>query len=197
MDLMTELRDDMRSQNVTNLWKKHGRWVIYAAVSVVIVTAVLVYMKQHREQSAMAATGQYFEANRALANKEYDKAVTLLDAVEVSKNSEFYSLVLLKKAQVLNLAGKKLQADEAAAELAVRSDIFADVGSLLAKDAKALDMATPLKDMRAEWQAWTLLDAGKTMEALAIFTRLAADDKILPSQRERAEMMVSYLGLKS
>ncbi len=196
MDLMTELRDDMRSQNLTDLWKKHGRWVIYAAVSVVIVTAGMVYAKHYREQSAMAVTAQYFEASRAFANKDYDRAVTLLDAVDVSKSSEFYSLVLLKKVQALSLAGKQKEADVVAAELAARTDVYGDAGALLAHDAKLPDAATPLNDIRTEWKAWQLIDAGKTSEAVKIFTDLAANDKAVASQRERADMMVVYLGLK-
>ena len=48
--LLFEINQDMRADRMGALWKNYGRWVIYAAVSIVIVTAAMVYWKHHQRE---------------------------------------------------------------------------------------------------------------------------------------------------
>lgn len=194
MDLITELRDDLRSDNLNRLWQKHGRWIIYAAVSMVAITAGMVYSKHHRNQVAMKATAIYMDATRATLAGNHEEAVKLLDSIDLPDKSEFKSLVLMKKAQALTSAGKQNEAAAVTKELAARSDIYGDIGKLMSGEGLDDTTKTPLASLRKEWQAWRLVDAGKQEEAALLFSSLAENEDVPQSQRDRVEMMAVALG---
>lgn len=198
-DLMQELMDDMRADRVGNLWNKYGKWVIYTAVSIVIVTAVVVYINHYKRNTAMEQTSYYFRATAALAKGEAKEALMALEMISVPDNSTYYGMVLLKKAQAQQMLGNDTEAHALLTELAKRGDMFGDVGKVLLKDEATPDAkrTTALQFTRLEWAAWDAAEKGNKTEAAKQFASLAAMENAPTSLRERAGMMANYFKYKT
>ncbi len=198
-DLLQELMNDVRADRTQDLWKKYGKWVIYAAVSIVILTAVSVYWSYHKREEAMRQTALYLEANDLLAKGDAAQALKSLEQISVPARSSYYGLVLLKKAQAESALGKGDEAQKTLAELAKRGDVYADVGKSMLKDAPAEDAkkVSALQFTRSEWAAWDLLGKGQNVKAAEQFSALAKMPDVPATLRDRALMMANYLKNKT
>lgn len=196
-DLLSEIMDDVRADRAGDLWKKHGRWVIYTAVSIVLITAVLVYWNHHKRTVAMRETAIYLQATDLLTKGEAETALQTLDKISVREKSEFYGLVLVQKFQALTLLGKKDDAQKVLSELGSRNDTYGDVGRILMKDTTAGNKNSPLHLSREEWAAWELLAKGDDSKALAQFAALASDAGAPATLHDRVRMMENYLKYKT
>lgn len=192
-DLFQEIMDDVRADRAGELWKKYGKWVIYAAVSIVIVTAAVVFWNYHKRETAMRETAIYLSATEALEKGDGTRALALLDGMSVSGKSPFYSLVLLKKSQSLEAMGKHDDAKKMLVELAARNDIYGDIGKVMLGNADAPKEAAPLLYTRSEWAAWDLVAKGDNAKAAEQFALLAKKENAPANLRERAHMMANYL----
>jgi len=194
-DLFQEIMNDVRSDRIGDAWNKHGRWLIYAAVSIVIVTAALVYWNQHKRTVAMRQTALYFEATELLAKGEAASAIQSLDKISVPEKSTYYGLVLLKKSQAQTMLGKDDEAKKLLTTLAARNDLYGDVGKVMLKDGTKEDSkkATALQFTRLEWAAWDLAGKGENEKAAQQFAELGKMEAVPATMRERAGMMANYL----
>ena len=194
-DLFQEIMDDVRADRIGEAWSKHGRWVIYAAISIVMITAAMVYWKHHQREVAMEYTAHYIDATEALAKGDGATALVSLDKINPPKSSGYYGLVLLKKVQSHQMLGHADVAKKLLGELAVREDTYGDVGKILqGGGGKNIENKNaPLAFSRQEWEAWRLLESGKEKEAAELFQAIASVEKAPPTLRERAQMMVLHL----
>ena len=198
-DLFQEIIQDMQADRVGDLWKKYGKWVVYTAVSIIIVTAVMVYWNHHKRELAMRQTALYLEAAAALAKGDGVQALATLDKISVPVRSSYYGLVLLKKAQAQTMLGKYEEAQKNLADLAKRNDVYGDVGKAMLKDSASASSqkTTPLQFTRSEWMAWDLVAKGQEAKAAEQFSALAGMADVPVTLRDRALMMATYLKNKT
>ncbi len=192
--LFEEISSEVRADRVGDLWKNYGRWVIYVAVSIVIVTAAAVYWNHHRRSDAMVQTGLYFEAAALMEAGNAKDALSALNKISVPEKSSYYGLVLLSKAQAATLLAQHAEAKITLTELAKRHDVYGDIGKVMLGDAVAAASkeTTPLQFTRAEWVAWDLVAAGDKAKAAEKFSELAKNEAVPMTLRERATMMANY-----
>lgn len=195
MDLLTEIKEDLRADRASDLWSRYGKWIIYTAVSIVIATAIAVYYKHHSRETAMKNTQVYFDANRLFASGNGVQALAALEQVSASKGSEIYSMVLLKKIEIWQSLGKNKEAEDAIHELAEKNNVYGDVGRVLSgKEAALSDAKLPVLNYSLqEHRAWALLAAGKKEEAAKQFKNIADHDDAPETLRDRARMVSHYL----
>ena len=198
-DLLQELMDDVRADRTQDLWKKYGKWVIYTAISIVIITAASVYWTHHKREQAMRQTALYLEASELLAKGDGAQAIKSLEQISVPTRSSYYGLVLLKKAQAQSALGKEEDAQKTLTELAGRGDVYADVGKAMLKNMLADDAkkSSPLQFTRSEWAAWDLVGKGQNAKAAEQFSALAKMPDVPSTLRDRALMMETYLKNKT
>lgn len=195
-DLFQEIMDDVQADRAALLWKKYGRFVIYAAVSVVVITAVMVFINHQKRETAMRDTAQFFTANELLEKGEASAALALFEKMSLSERSAYHGLVTLKKAQALSKMGKAEEASKMYAELARHNDVYGDIGKIYTGQ-KTDDSKTPLRFSRMEWAAWDTLSKGDSAKAAEQFALLAANEAAPASQRDRAGMIATYLKAKA
>lgn len=194
-DLLHELMDDVRADRASQLWKQHGRWVIYTAIGIVLVTAAMVYWQHHRRDASMRQTALYLQADDLVAKGELDAALAALDKISMTSPSGFHGMALLKKAQVLYLLHKKEESRTVLSELAKRDDTYGDIGKIMLNKETG-DNISPLVSSRREWQAWNALSKGDVQQAKQIFAEIAAAENAPSTLRDRAQMMDQYLTSK-
>lgn len=199
VDLFNEINDDIRADRANELWRTYGKWVIYGAISVVIVTAMVVFGKDYERGRAMEQTAVYFAATDLLAKGEASAAASMLNEIRVDDNSPYYSLVLLKKAEAYQMAGNGEEAQKNLAKLASRKDAYGEIGKILLQDGvdDKASRGAVLTDLRNEWRAWEMAEKGETLKAAEAFGQLALSETAPASQRERALMMANYLKNKA
>jgi len=198
-DLLKEIMDDVHADRMGDAWSKHGKWVIYLAVSIVLVTAAVVYWNHHKRETAMNNTSQYFTAAELLAKGEASAAYALFDKMSLPQNSTYYSLVLLKKAEALSLQGKHDEAKKLYGELADRNDLYGDVGKIFMKQAMTPESKNDnaLQFSRLEWAAWDSAAKKDNAKAAEQFAVLAKMESAPSTLRDRAAMMANYLKTKN
>jgi len=194
-DLLNELIADVKADRMQQAWSRHGKWVIYAAVSIVLVTAAVVYWNHHARSVAMRDTAQYFEAQELLDKGEASAALSLFEKISPASHSPFTGLIMLKKAQANSMLGKEAEATALYAELAKRNDVYGDLGKIHVNEPKLGD-ATPLQYSRMEWAAWDSVSKGDNTKAAEQFQLLAKNETAPATLRDRAGMMATYLKSK-
>lgn len=192
-DLLNEIMQDMQADRMQQLWSKYGKWVIYTAVSIVIVTAVMVYWNHHQRNQSMRATALYFEAVTALSQGDGKTALDALNKMSLPSKSSYTSLVLLKKAEAQQLLKQDKEARATLAELSKRNDAYGDTGKILLKSNTADTKTATLQYSLKEWAAWQQVEKGDNVKAAEQFTLLAKMENVPGTIRERALAMSTYL----
>jgi hypothetical protein len=198
-DLLQEFMSDMRADRMDTLWQKYGRWVIYSAISIVMITALVVYISHYKRENAMKQTALYFQATAALAKGEAEEALMTLDKISVPESSTYYGLVLLKKIQAKIVLDKENEAQQLLSLLSKRDDVYGDVGKVLLGDDQALDSekAGALQFTRLEWAAWGAAEKGDKAGAAKRLADLTAMENAPASMRDRTSMMANYFKYKT
>ncbi|MGH7012578.1 MAG: tetratricopeptide repeat protein [Stellaceae bacterium] len=211
-DIFREIDEELRKENFAKLWARHGRWVIVAAVLVVVATAVGVGWRQYREQRS-AAEGTRFAAALDLVRDGKDKdAVDAFAAIGQQAGAGHAMLARLEEAAL------KARTGDAAGALAIYDRLAADtsldpvyraaatlLGARTALDkgdaAGAIQRLKPLTDGASPWRpvavelmAFAQLKTGDNAGARKSFQQLADDPNAPPGARQRAAQMIAALG---
>ena len=213
VDLFEEIKEDVKQERHARLWSKYGKYLIGAAISIVLATAITVGWKSYK-------TGKYEKAGDVLykANQQYDKG-NYNDALESYSNleekniSSTTSFAALKKADILTKQGKVSEAIEVYKKISDNSSNPKEVRELArilylynsyenslatAELSKEIEQYANSEGSLFAANAKELLalvkyDADKKDESLAILTALNESMKTPPAMRRRVGELIDVI----
>jgi hypothetical protein len=197
-ELFHEIQDDVRAERMNRLWTMFGKYIVGGSIGIVVITIIVVTAQHFAQKAHMAATSEYINALDAYAAKNYAGAAKSLDKLIERNHAAFRDMAIVKKAEVLNAQNKK---DEAKKTLSLTTDddtAHAALARLEQADTADItpEKSSPFYYSENEWQAWKLLQSGKTDEALAIFTKLKDAEDAPASLRKRAADAALHITVK-
>jgi len=208
-DIFREIDDELRRENLLQLWSRYGRYIIAAAVLLVLIGAGIFAWRQHLASERLAQAKRYTAA-LALArqNKEEEAAklfATLANGGGYGIPAGFQEAALLAKAG--DRQGAIAAYDRLAASATVGREyrdlavLFSVMHQLPDGDPQAaIQLLAPLTENGNPWRASALdvtaaakLKAGDRGGALEIYQTLADDLAAPRALRARAAEMVAAL----
>lgn len=210
-DIFREIDEELRRDNLQQLWKKYGNYVIALAVLIVVATAAVMGWRAYQDKQREAQGAQYAAAlDLAHQGKDADAAAAF---AELAQKADSGRVVLAR----LEEAASKVDTGDTAGAIAVYDQItadnsidpaFRDAATLLAA-RYTLDKGDPqtvvakLQPLTAPTNAWhglaleltavAELKAGDTAKARAAFDALSKDPTSPQGVRERASGMLAAL----
>lgn len=196
MDLLEELKQDVRRQKFEDIVINNGGKIITLAVLIVALTAGLYFANQYKAKKNLETGLKFYQAIESSKNTE--EKIAALDEFAKSSPANYGSIAELRKADELILSSKFDEAkaalesvsknakfDQAFREIAELKLVNILVGQNGAEDeiVKRLDaLSQPnsvFKFSAIEAKANYLLSKGKKAEAIELYSKLA-DDKNAP-----------------
>jgi hypothetical protein len=211
-DIFSEVDEDVRKEKSLELWKKYGKYVIGAAVLVVVGTASYVGW-QNYTTSQSASQGAAFEAAAALVteNKLAEGAASFGELAE-DGNAGYRALARLREAGLMVETGQGSEALALYNELAADSSVdeeFSSLANLLAgyylldkgTSEEARSQVAPLAETGSIWTAsaneliaLSYLQDGESSKAVEILTQLKNDASTPNDIKERVTQLLAALG---
>lgn len=209
--LMAEVEEDLRSEELSKLWKKYGAYVV-AVVSVIVASVVGWQLwRQYQENQLVALTKQYESATKLVQEGKLDDALNVYAAVAEKKGQGLAALAQLQKAAITQekndlpgaLAAYKALENDGSAD-----PIFRDLATVLyalhgldtenplqleAGLKPLLDPANPFSYSATELTALLAAKQGDAARAAQLAESLAADAKAPQGIRQRAEELAGVL----
>jgi hypothetical protein len=211
-DIFREVDEDLRSESYQKLWDKYGRYLIGAAVGVVVITAAWQAWSSWTRSKNEADGERFMAAVQVLQRGGTGAAITMLEQLEGEAGAGYVTLARLQRAAALVTAGDRREAisiyDAVAADAGVERALR-DLATLMAAQ-NLLDTADRptierrLAALNADASPWRF--AARELLALAalrtndhaaardLFTRLADDPATPQGVRARAAEMLAALG---
>lgn len=211
--LLQEIEEDLQRQKYEALWKRYGRYVIGAALAIVLGTAAVTSWRNHTLAQHQAATsGLLAIVNDKSLDKDKRAAALETFAAANPKDSQA-TLARFRTAAIALKDGKTAQAveqyDHIASDTAA-DPLFRELANLLAVQAQ-MDEGDPaalqarLQPLLASEAAWRFtakeysahlaLRVGDKAKAKQLFDELTqADPEIPPTLAQRAKYMATWLG---
>ncbi len=203
-----EVDEDLRQKQLTDLWNKFGKYIIAAAVLIVLIVAgrgIYDYMveSEYTEQA---------DAFAAALLKSDAEATTALDEIIASDVDGYEILATFKKVEQSIAAADKLGAvaildnfidtasvpdlykDVATLQAAILEVDSASVDDVRARLTLILNGETQFKYMAAEIVALAELNAGEVDAARARLQGLIDDEEAPGSIKNRAEQYLIVIG---
>ena len=210
-DLLLEIDEELRSQQIKALWDRYGQWVIGLAVLAVIGTGVSVAWHNHMNKVLAKDTEQL--VGLLQTGGDSDEIAKKLDSLKTDAAAPLNGLVGLYQAQTLEKSGDLKAARKSYQEVAVQMRqprIVKELATLqdvrlglLAKDApdtllpkldKLTDKGAPFYASALELKGLLLQQQGKNEEANKIFENLSSDINAPATLRKRAKSLIRYEG---
>ena len=144
-DFIKELEEDIKEEQLVNLWKKYGKYIIGAAVGIVVMAGAVPAYKSYQASQDLQAAATYKKALRFVETNQQEKAIELFDEL-INGHKGYGTLASLQKAALLtDIAMDKGQitlVDEARA-------IYQKIAAQNPKDPSLRGLATVLEAYRA------------------------------------------------
>lgn len=204
-ELIRELEEDIRRDQLRDAWKRYGWIIISLCVILVAGTAGSVGWKSYR-----AAQGEKYTAQLIAAASEKDDARRNAAYAQLMKDAGTHAqgaMAGLRLAADQRASGKEAEAlatyriivetnypaqfRHLARALATHTSI--NSGEELKLSPVDIGKSMPYYDTLREAEAWRLLSAGDKQKAFERFSALAEDVGTPTAQRQRMNMIVSYL----
>lgn len=210
---LREVDDELRRDQMLSVWQRYGRWII---LGVVVALAVLggVLFWQHRQRVAAERTGEQLQAAYdALGAEDTTAAAKPLAALAASDSDGYRALAIFTQADVL-LQKNDLKGAAAKFASVAGDDRYPrplrDV-ALVRQTSADYDTIAPdvvirrLQPLTMPGSAWlgsagelvamAYARQGKRAEAGQLFGRMAKDETVPPSIRQRAVQMAGVMGI--
>jgi hypothetical protein len=210
-DIFREVEEDLRRDKATKYWKRYGRYVLAAAVFIVVATASYVGWKEYRQRQQAAYGERFASALALIQDKKQAEALDALAALAADSGAGYGTLARFRAATVKARQGDRAGAaaiydavakdgsvDPLYAELAVLYYVLETLESGdpdgLAKRLEPLLTPTgPWRHSAREMAALLALRKGDAEKARESFTKLADDPKTPAGVRARAAEMLRAL----
>jgi len=210
---MREVDEEVRRDRMTQFWTRWGKVAIAAIVLGLAVLAGVLYW-QHRSREAAGAEGERLQAAYdSLGQGRIDKAQPALADLGASDRDVYRALAKFTEADII------LQRNDLKAAAAKFAEVAADTGqaqpirdlALIRQTAAEFDTLKPqvvverLRPLAVQGGAWlgsagemmavAQLRLGQKPQAGQLFARIARDESVPGSIRQRAVQMAGLLGV--
>jgi hypothetical protein len=211
--LLREIDEDIRHEKYAKLWKQYGKFVIAAAVALVVGVAGFKFW-QYRTQAEREQAGQQFSAAMALASTDASAAEQALHTLAESGPRGYGMLAGFQQADLLLKNGDRqaaravYQALQQSTDDVVYRDLAVVLEALAALEKEALPidadaLRSKLQSLRADSNPWRFTAreliallawrTGQTTEARSELTALAEDPLAPPDMRNRAQQLLTQV----
>ncbi len=211
-DIFREIDEELRRENLQQLWSRFGRYVIGLAVLAVVATAAVMGWRQYQQHQREAEGVRYASALELAREGKTAEAGAAFSELAQASSGGLAALSQLEsaaaKVQAGDVNGAIAAYDRLAADGAA-DPVFRDVATLLSSrygldkgDARAvISRLEPLTNANSAWHGLALeltalaeLKAGDKAKALADFELLAKDSAVPQGVRQRAAEMQAAIG---
>jgi hypothetical protein len=209
--LFQEIEDDLRQDQANQLWANFGKYIVGAALTLIVSVASFQGWKSYDLKQRQATSAAFDSAQKLIANKNLDealKAFTKISAMDIGYSvlAKFRSAALMNKTG--NLSGsinsyRQLANDYKIStyyrEMAV---IIGAFGELDAKgdDTELIAQAESLIDAKGPWQhsareilGLNALKNGDKSKASVYFKAIAEDATASKEIKDRANEMLTIV----
>jgi len=210
-DIFNEVDEEMRRDRALALWKRYGRYLVGAAVVIVVATSAVVGWREYQSRQRSAEGERFATAVADARAGRTTEAAQAFAAIAETAKSGYAPLARFREAAALAQLGKLGEAvaayDRLSAE-ASNDKTFRDLARLeaallLMNEGKIDDVMARLKPLSAEGamrhiarelEAMLLLRSGVTEEVKVALARIADDPEAPAGVRGRAAEMLAALG---
>ncbi|TMJ18186.1 MAG: tetratricopeptide repeat protein [Alphaproteobacteria bacterium] len=208
-----EVDEELRREQLTGYWKRYGRWLVAAAILLILAFGAYLYW-QHRQEMERGRQGALlasaFEDVQATKTAE---ATRKLDELTRDGSPGYRAIALLTKADILLDAGKNAEAltalrtvaDDKAAAQPFRDHALIRMTHVefdTLKPEAVIQRLQPLAKPGNPWfgsagemVAISYLKLNKPQQAGPLFAAIAKDPGVPESIATRSRQMASSLGL--
>lgn len=213
--LIKEVDEELRQDQLNELWKRYGFLFVGAAVALVLAVAGWQGWNAWQSKQRHAASRHYSEALNLLEQNKATEATELLGKVAVEGTGGYRLLAGFERAnqrvKAGDVAGATALYDALAADSGI-DDVYRDLARLksaylkldggdAAAVAKAVEPlvaeSSPWRHSAREIQALAALKQGETDKAADMFRKLAEDPAAPQGIKSRAAEMVIAAGAKA
>lgn len=209
-DIFREIDEELRRDNLLNLWRRYAKYIIAAVVLALVIAGGIAAWRDHQLKQRQAQSARYAAALSLLREGKEAEAAKIFASI-AQDGGGYGQLAVFEGADLAAKAGDRKAAVAAYDKIAASSDVdaeFRDVAVLLSVmnslpsgDAQAaIDRLKPLTDSGNPWRATALeltaaarLKAGDKPGALEIYKKLADDLAAPEGVRGRAAEMAAAL----
>lgn len=209
--IFREVDEEVRRQQLENLWKRWGNVIIAASIVVFAIVAGVKFWQYQQVKRAEAGATSYFAALKLAADGKKSEADKLMQDLAAGPHAGFALLAKLQEAGLLADEGKTEEAvkayDEIAASNAIdqntRNAVRIRAAMLLVDTASPADIAKRVGDLNTPDSIWRNqvremlgLVAYRTKDYLTadkFMNEIVGDPDAPPNLRQRAQLMISLL----
>lgn len=210
---MREVDDALRGDALAMFWQRYGRWLVLATIVSLAALAGWLFYQNSVEEAAGVKSEEFVSAVDAVKRGNLDGAASALAPLEKSDHPGYKVLATLTKAGVLAQQGKAKEAAAAFAELAANTDAPEAYRNLALIRQTAIEFDTikpetvisrlkPLAEPGNPWfgsagemVALAHMKMNKPALAGPLFAKLAKDEDVTGTIRQRASQMAGLLGI--
>jgi hypothetical protein len=206
-DLLEEIKEDIREEQLAKFWKSYGSWVIGGVVTVLAGTAIGIGW-QNWKASKLDEYSQKFNVALSVERTDQEQAEKVFE--ELSKTSTGYAV--LSKYRLASQAFRKGDVAKASEHLnaveamSFADDVYRDLAKLMRinmnvsadnKDEmlKQLERLTgeknPLRPLALELKGILLMEKGDKALAHATFTNLLTTEMVAPAFLDRVKALAT------
>lgn len=208
---LREVEEDLRRDQLANLWRRYGRWLLIAIGAFLIALAAFLYWLEQRQEKISQQSDRLVRAVQLLNEGDTAKALPELQALAGEGTDGIKALARLAEASQFvraNETDKAIRAYEAIAADKSLAEPFRQLAGFRAVQLQ-YDALTPeqtiekLKPLAQDGTPWfgpagellavAYLDSGQPQLARALFEAIAGNEEVAPSLRARATQMISML----
>ena len=209
-DIFREIDEELRRDNLLKLWSRYGRYVIAAAVLVLIVAGAIVAWRDHQLSERRAQSTRYASA-LALAREGKEADAAKIFGAIAQEGGGYAVLGSFEEAALLAKSGDRKAAIAIYDRIAAASDLdssFRELAVLLSvmqsmpdsDPHTVIERLAPLTASGNSWRPTALeltavarLSSGDRNGALDLYKTLADDPTAPPGLRARAAEMAAVL----
>jgi hypothetical protein len=211
-EFIREVDEAVRQDQWLKLWKHYGRYIVGAAVAIVIGSAVGVGWRAWQQSQQLEDARRYGAAQQLLREDKPAEAAEAFAALAEDASSGYRVLARLRAAEARAQAGDPAEATATLEQLAATDDalpVYRSLGELLvaqrdfagAEPAALLAELEPLSGIDEPWRysalelrALAQMQSGDTAAARQTLGDLLADPLTPPHLGRRAAELLALLG---
>lgn len=209
---MQEVADDLRQEQLANIWKKYGKYIIGLAALVVLATGASVMMENYQNRKNNQSAMLFLSAAELFDENQSEQAMQKLDQVIADGTQSYVALAMLRK------AGEQLDTGDTPAAIATYQQLANSSAPIMYREYGALQAAAhqmdqenadmnqivqtlnPLTTSGKPWRhaamellAVAYIKQNNNDQAAQIIQNLLNDNQTPAGIRERATIMQSRL----
>ena len=214
-DIFAEVDADLRRDRWQALWDRYGLLVIAAAVSIVLVVAIVVGYRAFQQSQNEAASLRYEALIQQIEEEESATKFELLNTFAQQENDGYGALAAFGAARAASESGDFTAALAGFDALAARSDLArpmrdyarlqaaivlvnqkANADDIAARLARLFDDDNALRPIARDILALAYFIKDAPLKARELYAEQLADPDATPFSKQRAQIMLSEVEAK-